>query len=78
MPRHQGIYNSMWAKCNICGFSYPVTMLQMQKGSLRDSKCVDDLDVEYRPKIIAEVLADTDETENEYQKVTEDPQTIVF
>ena len=78
MPRHQGVWYQQWAKCNICYFTYPIGMLQMQKGSLRCPKCIDDLDVEFRPKLIAEALADTQETTNEYAHVAEDPQSIEF
>jgi len=78
MPRHRGIYNSMWAPCAICGFPFPITQLSMQKGGLRDAKCLDQLDVEFRPFMIAEVLGDTQETENERIHLTDDPYTIEF
>lgn len=78
MPRHQGVWFQLWSHCQICSFTYPIGMLQMQKGSLRCPKCVDDLDIEYRAKIIAEMLADSQETDNEYQHMAEDPQAIIF
>jgi len=52
--------------------------LMMQKGMLLDSKCYDNLDVEFRPKLIAEALADTQETQNEYENTQSDPQSIEF
>ena len=78
MPRHRGLYYSMWQACSICGFPFPITELTMQKGGLRDAKCLDNLDVEYRPKIITEMLGDTQETENERIHVADDPNTIEF
>lgn len=78
MPRHSGLYMQQWAQCSRCGFDFPIGQLTMQKGLLLDSKCVDNLDVEYRPKIIAEALADTQETTNEFEHVSEDPQSIEF
>jgi len=67
-----------WHACDRCGFIFPIGQLMMQKGMLLDSKCVDVLDVEYRPKIIAEALADTQETQNEYENTQSDPATIEF
>jgi hypothetical protein len=73
MPRHNGLYMQQWAACDRCGFIYPVGQLMMQKGLLVDAKCYDNLDIEYRPKVIAEVLADTEETTNELTEVYSDP-----
>lgn len=78
MPAHRGLWFQQWAKCQRCWFDFPVGQLQMQKGLLVDEKCLDNLDVEYRPKVIAEVLADTQETTNEFENVSEDPQSIEF
>lgn len=78
MPRHQGIYWQQWAQCGRCAFDYPIGQLQMQKGLLLCPKCIDNLDVEYRAKIIAAVMADTQETTNEYEHVSDDPQVIEF
>ena len=79
MPRHQGLYWQQWFVCERCGFEYPLSSLQNQKGLLVCvEKCVDNLDVEYRPLAIQTVLADTQETENEYEHVTDDPQDIQF
>jgi len=52
--------------------------MTMQKGGLRDAKCLDNLDVEYRPRTIVEVLGDTQETDNERIHVADDPNTIEF
>lgn len=78
MPRHQGLWMQQWQKCDRCGFDFPLGMLTMQKGLLLDAKCLDNLDVEFRPKIIAEALSDTTETTNELEQVFDDPQTIEF
>lgn len=78
MPRHTGLWYSQWAKCGRCGFTTPIGQMTMQKGLLVDHKCVDNLDVEYRPKIIAEALGDSTEVENERLHISEDPNTIEF
>jgi hypothetical protein len=78
MPRHRGLYRSQWRACDRCGFMNPLSHLMMQKGMLLDAKCIDSLDVELRPKVIAEVLSDTEETRNEAEQVYDDPQTIEF
>jgi hypothetical protein len=78
MPRHQGLYFQQWWNCGRCGFVYPIGHLVMQKGLLVCPKDIDNLDVEYRPKLIAEALADTQETTNEFEHVQEDPGTIEF
>jgi len=53
-------------------------MLVMQKGLLLDAKCLDNLDVEMRPKVIAEILSDEQESINEEEQVYDDPQDIEF
>jgi len=78
MPLHQGLWFQQWAKCARCGFTTPLGQLMMQKGLLIDRKCMDNLDVEYRPKIITEILSDTQEVENELIHVMDDPQVIEF
>jgi hypothetical protein len=78
MPLHRGLWYQQWKLCDRCGFAWPLGMLTMQKGLLLDAKCVDNLDVEYRPKHIAEILADTSETTNEMEQVSSDPQVIEF
>lgn len=78
MPRHQGLYYQQWAKCDRCYFDFPIGSLSMQNGLLLDAKCFDNMDVEYRPKIIAEVLADEQETTNELTNVADDPNALEF
>ena len=78
MPRHRGLYMQMWNKCGRCGFSYPVGQLIMQKGLLVCPKDIDTLDVELRPKMIAEILADEQETQNELEHIAEDPSVLEF
>lgn len=78
MPRHKGLYYSQWQRCDRCSFMYPLSQLTMQLGLLLCPKDVDNLDVEYRPKMIAEVLSDTEETDNEMEQVYQDPQTLEF
>ncbi len=69
---------SQWSKCGRCGFSFPLSQLITQKGLLVCPKDIDNLDIEYRPKVIAEILADTEETSNEMQQVFDDPNSIEF
>ena len=76
MPRHRGIWRQQWRLCARCGFQFPLGMLIQQKGLLVDPKCVDNLDVEFRPKVIAEVLSDEQETINEEEQIYQDPQDL--
>jgi len=78
MPRHTGLWRSQWEKCHRCSFTWPLLEMVNQKGLLLCPRCQDNLDVEYRPMMIAEVLADTVETENEREHIADDPQTILF
>ena len=78
MPRHTGLRFQQWGKCSRCGFTFPLSNLTNQKGLLLDAKCIDNLDVEMRPRIIAEALADTQETTNELEQVFDDANLIEF
>lgn len=61
MPLHKAVQRKVWTKCDICGFEYPVEQLVNQEGFLKCSKCRDNLLVQERPQIIAEVLSDGEE-----------------
>lgn len=63
MPvRHQGLWWQDWDTCQRCGFIYPLSMLTTQKGLIVCTvTCLDNLDVEQRPVIIAETLSSGDE-----------------
>jgi hypothetical protein len=79
MPRNQGVRHEQWTNCDRCGFPHPVGMLTMQKG-LRlcsDHGCLDDLSVEYRERIIQEVLQ-TEEGIDERAEQFNDPGELVF
>lgn len=78
MPRHQGLYYQQWQKCDRCYRTNPVGRLMMQNGLLLCPQCYDNLDIEYRPKIITEALADEKETENELMNVADDPAALQF
>ncbi len=78
MPKHQGLYFQQWDHCARCGFTFPLGQLMTQKGLLLDSKCMDNLDVELRPAVIAEILSDTQETSNEKEDVYSDPNELIF
>lgn len=78
MPKNRGPRWETWRKCDRCAFSFPLSQLQMQKGLLLDAKCVDNLDVEYRPKIIADVLSDTTEGSQDLEQIAHDPNALEF
>lgn len=69
-----------WSWCDRCGFLYPLGMLQVQKGlKVCTLYCLDNLDIEYRPYIITQVLSTGDEegmpkTPELYQ----DPELLTF
>jgi hypothetical protein len=68
-------------RCDRCGFLHPVGMLFRQKGLLvcSDHGCVDNMDVERRSVLIAEILAQPGEFENEAVEALIDPgETIAF
>lgn len=75
MPKAQGLWGSQWLYCGRCGFLHPVGMLFRQKGLLvcSDHGCNDNLDVERRPMLIGEILAQPGEFENEAAPILEDP-----
>lgn len=77
MPRNQGITFERWAICARCGFSFPETQLTPQKGLLLCPKDLDNLDVEMRPRMIAEVLQD-EETQKDRPNVADDSGDLVF
>lgn len=81
MPKHKGLQGTAWANCDRCGFVHPIGQLQRQKGLLlcKDHGCVDDLTVERRPIIIAQVLSDGREGVNDRETLYEqDPQDLEF
>ena len=62
MPRHQGIQNVEWDRCDRCGFEYPVTMLILQNGKKVCTKtCYDKTLIEDRPLMIQSILDDESE-----------------
>lgn len=67
MPSRSVQYREAWDLCDRCGFPHPRSMLTMQKGLklCSDHGCLDNLDIEHRDRIIAEVL------QTEEQKVKE-------
>lgn len=68
----------MWGKCDRCYFDYPLGSLMMQNGLLLCNKCFDNMDIEMRPKVISEALADERETESELTNVADDPNSLNF
>lgn len=49
--------DEQWDICDQCGFPYPMSKLSQQKGLSVCPKCVDNLEVERRPAIIAQILS---------------------
>jgi hypothetical protein len=71
MPRHTGILNIAWDTCQRCNREWPCDQLRKQKGLKLCPECLDDLSIEYRPKVIAEVLASGPEHADEVAEVVE-------
>lgn len=74
MPqRHQGIQRVTWDFCDRCGFEYPVEKLIIQKGlKVCTVTCYDKTLVEERPLMIAEVLDDESELQDDSRLVQDD------
>jgi hypothetical protein len=73
MPRHSGIQRVEWDTCDRCGFEYPVTDLILQKGLKVCTKtCYDRTQVEERPLVIAAVLDDENELQDDNFLIQED------
>jgi hypothetical protein len=69
----KGVWGEQWDYCDRCGFVFPISQLQKQKGLLVCSKDLDDLSIERRDGIIAQVLADGREGDNpKAEKLAED------
>lgn len=63
MPKHKGLWNQVWARCDRCGFDHPLSMLVPQNGRLlcTDHGCLDNTDIEQRQFIIASQLEQPDD-----------------
>lgn len=73
MPRHQGIQRVEWDRCERCEFEYPVTMLIIQKGIKVCTKtCYDNTQVEERSGVIAAVLDDQSELQDDERLIIDD------
>ena len=59
--RKQGILGQPWSKCGRCDALFPIGRLTAQKGLKLCSRCLDDLTIEKRPQIIADVLSQGEE-----------------
>ena len=69
MPRHRGLYRQQWQKCERCYFDFPISYLTKQKGLMVCPQDLDNLDVELRPALIAELLSDGTEGRNDREWV---------
>lgn len=65
MPKHQGLWRQQWMKCDRCYFDFPISYLTRQKGLMVCQLDLDNLDVELRPPLIAEILSDGQEGRND-------------
>lgn len=61
MPLHKAIQRKVWTKCDVCGFEWPVERLTSQQGLLKCPNDVDNLIMEERAQVIAQVLSDGEE-----------------
>lgn len=74
-----GIYRVQWQECDRCGLMYPIDRLTRQQGLIVCMRtCVDNLDNQYRPKIIADVLATPGEGSDERSEFFKDPGEVVI
>ncbi len=56
-------------KCERCYFDFPISYLTRQKGLMVCQLDLDNLDVELRPPLIAEILSDGQESGNDREWV---------
>lgn len=73
MPRHQGIQWTQWYKCDRCSFTWPIGAIVVQLGLKLCPRCVDNLDVMTRPKLIADILTDGQEQDDDRVNLSIDP-----
>jgi hypothetical protein len=79
MPAQNYIRRSQWQLCDRCGLMYPLTQLTRQQGlTVCTRTCTDNLDNQYRPKQIAEVLATPGEGTDERSELLRGPGEVVI
>lgn len=79
MPMQNGLYGVQWQCCDRCGLMYPIDSLGRQQGLILCFRtCNDNLDNQYRPKIIADVLATPGEGSDERSEFFKDPGEVVI
>lgn len=60
--RHTGVSWEPWSVCQRCGFQYPLGKLVNQLGLMICTVyCIDNLDIQYRPFMIEQVLSSNNE-----------------
>lgn len=78
MPMQQGLQYIQWQCCDRCGLMYPITKLQRQQGIIVCLvTCTDNLDNQYRPVQIEQVLATPGEGSDERSEYFQGPGEIV-
>lgn len=71
--KHQGIQRVEWDFCDRCGFQYPIQKLVMQKGvKVCTTTCFDNLLIDERPIMIAQVLDDESELFDDQRLIQDD------
>lgn len=79
MPMQSGIVGIQWQLCERCGLMYPIDQITRQQGVLVCNRtCIDNLDNQYRPKIIADVLATPGEGSDERSEFFNTPGELVI
>lgn len=80
MPKNVGVTGEQWTTCDRCGFDHPVGILSKQMGLklCNCHGCLDNLAIQRRPQVIAAVLSDSTEFQNQIGTQLEDPGEIIF
>ncbi len=80
MPRAKGIWRVEWRTCDRCGFLHPINLLTKQLGLMvcKCHGCHDDLIMDRRPKMIAEVLGGSQEGTSDQGQIYSDPGEVIF
>jgi hypothetical protein len=80
VPYQMGLRYIQWQLCDRCGLMYPITELRRQQGiNICNRTCADNLDNQYRPVMIEQVLATPGEGSDERSEYFQGPgEEVVF
>ncbi len=74
MPRQHGIHGTPWHRCDRCGQDYPTSRLVRQRGLiLCIDKCVDNLLIFQRDKLIHDNLNQSAQNEMQVADILKQP-----